>query len=602
MYLKNRDIMESKQIIALSDFEHVLQRSTMYVGSIEPSDEKLMLIENSKIVTKTKNISIGLYKLFYEILDNAFDEAKRCNGKMKKIIVEVFSKSKRVIIIDTGNGFYKGYEKNEKTKVSNVETAMSSLRAGSNFKNDNTKENLIGTNGVGASIVNMLSDEFEITTCDGKKTMTITWNKFKRIRNLLKDGKTKGTRIDFTPREDMFNDCTWDKDILFSQLVFRNFIKNNDPLINNLEIVFKFDGEILNLNVPFIDDPDVIEIDSKIGKIYIWRAFNNSDRVSFVNGTQCTGIHQRIIQEWLNDFLKYDKGHEFYETFIFLNLEPNLVLFDSQNKTNFKTSRLKINPILDKAFKAKLKKEFINSELYNKIKIDIDLKINGNSKKEIAKISKQKKIQISEKYYPAAKRKDMIFLTEGLSASGSLLQRRDSETMGVYALKGKIKNTKNIKDLTTNSEIAEIVQIIGLDFDAMRPTKYENIIIATDSDVDGAHISSLILNFLYKWFPHVIKSGKVFKLETPLITAKYGNTLERFYTLNEFNEKSKKRKYNNIRYLKGLGSLSIEDWDYTFKNLRLVRFTIDNSAKKNFEMAFDENSEKRKIWLTGEVL
>jgi len=593
--------MESKEIIALSDFEHVLERSTMYVGSIEPSEEKLMLIENSKIVTKPKSISMGLYKLFYEILDNAFDEAKRCNGKMKNLTIEVFSKSKRVIVTDTGNGFYKGYVKNAKTKLTNVETAMSSLRAGSNFKNKDTKENLIGTNGVGASIVNMLSDEFEITTCDGTKKMTISWRKFIREKNLLTNSRIKGTRIDFTPRSDLFNDCVWDMDILYSQLVFRNFVKNNDPLINNLEIVFKFDGVELDLNVPFIDDTDVIEVDSKIGKIYIWRAFNNSDRVSFVNGTQCTGIHQRIIQEWLNDFLKHDKGHDFYETFIFLNLEPNLVIFDSQNKSNFKTSRPKINPVIEKAFKAKLKKQFINSELFNKIKIDIDLKIRGASTKEISKISKQKKIQISEKYYPAAKRKDMIFLTEGLSASGSLLQRRDSATMGVYALKGKIKNTKSIKDLTSNIEISELIQIIGLDFDQSKPMKYDNIIISTDSDVDGAHISSLILNFLYKWFPHVIKAGKVFKLETPIVTAKYGNVLERFYSLNDFNQKNEKKKYTNVRYLKGLGSLSLDDWEYTFKNLRLTRFVIDDKSKKSFEMAFDEDSEKRKLWLTGVI-
>ena len=112
--------------------------------------------------------------------------------------------------------------------------------------------------------------------------------------------------LDFTPRRDIFVNCQWDKDILFSQLVFRNFVKNQDPLINNLKITFKFDGELLNLDVPFISDPDMIEVDSKIGKIYVWRAFNNSNKVSFVNGTQCTGIHQKIIQEWLNEFLKHE--------------------------------------------------------------------------------------------------------------------------------------------------------------------------------------------------------------------------------------------------------------------------------------------------------
>lgn len=593
--------MESKKIIALSDFEHILKKPTMYIGSVEPSDEKLILIRDSKIVSEHKTISVGFYKLFYEILDNAFDEAKRCNGKMKKITVEVFSKTNRVIITDTGNGFYEGYKKNKKTKLTNVETAMSSLRAGSNFENENTKESLIGTNGVGASIVNMLSDEFEITTGDGKKRMTIAWKKFKRKKNLLKASRTKGTRIDFIPREDIFKNCSWDKDILWAQLIFRNFVKNLDPIIKDLKIEFKFNGEKLNLDIPFIDDPNVIEIESKLGKIYVWNSFNGSERISFINGTQCAGIHQKIVQDWLNEYLKYDKGHNFYETFIALNLEPNLVVFDSQNKTRFVTSRKKISPIISKQFKRKLKKEFTGSPLFDQIKEEIALKIRGASAKKISKISKKKKIKISEKYYPAAKRKDMIFLTEGLSASGSLLQRRDSATMGVYALKGKIKNTKSIKDLTTNTEISELIQIIGLDFDKNKSTKYNKIIMATDADVDGAHISALILNFIYKWFPHVIEAGQVFKLETPIVTAKRKNKLERFYTLDEFNERNKKYKYTNIRYLKGLGSLSLDDWEYTFNNLRLTRFIIDENAKTNFEMAFDEKSDKRKLWLTGAI-
>ena len=154
----------TKEIIALSDFEHVKIRPQMYVGSTDLSDEKVPIIKEGKLHEEIKSISVGFYKLFNEILDNSIDEAKRMKGKMKSIKISIDSSTNKITIEDSGNGFYNGTAINTKTGINNIETAMTQLRSGSNFYNDDIDETLIGTNGVGAALVNMLSSNFTIET------------------------------------------------------------------------------------------------------------------------------------------------------------------------------------------------------------------------------------------------------------------------------------------------------------------------------------------------------------------------------------------------------------------------------------------------------
>jgi len=176
----------NKEIVALSDFEHVLHRPTMYIGSVEKSEEKLQIVEDGKLVEKSKVISVGFYKMLNEIVDNAFDEAKRMKGAMPKIIVKINSKTNEVTVIDTGGGFVNAEKPNPKTGQSNVETAMSMLRAGSNFYNEGSDDTLIGTNGVGAALVNMLSEKFSIVTVNSDIEYGIEWARFKKTNEYQK--------------------------------------------------------------------------------------------------------------------------------------------------------------------------------------------------------------------------------------------------------------------------------------------------------------------------------------------------------------------------------------------------------------------------------
>jgi len=181
---------------------------------------------------------------------------------------------------------------------------------------------------------------------------------------------------------------------------------------------------------------------------------------------------------------------------------------------------------------------------------------------------------------------------------GSILQKRDPKKDGVYALKGKIKNARSLSDLADNREILELMQILNLDpegQDLICP--FERVVISTDQDPDGAHITSLLINLFYSWFPWMIKQGRVQFLETPLVSS--GDKSKKYYySLDEFKKTAGKSDKSNIRYLKGLGSLSLDDWDHVMKNKRIVTLIEDKKTKYHLNMAFGKSSEERKKWLS----
>lgn len=602
----------SKQIVALDDHEHARLRPTLWIGSIEPSQEAVALIKDNRIVLENKIISVGFYKLMNEIVDNAFDEAKRLKGKMPKITVEFDSFTSRVTVKDTGDGFYKGTEINSKTGITNIETAMSQLKAGSNFFSGDTEENLIGTNGVGASLVNMLSEEFTIETVNETDYFKRTWRDFKpedsQIRK-RKKGEATGTIISYIPLGEaevhdqkikLFNGCVWDKDYIHSQMIFRNYLKNADEIINNIDFEVIFDGEKLDLNINFLPK-DALIVKNKIGVFAIWRRFENATSVSFMNSAQCVGIHQKIFNDWINDqIFEYNYAHHFYETLVILNLPPKVVRFADQNKTKYAGGRWEIEAMIKKAFMPKLQSDLPKSTVYKEVKKAIEERQYNDTMNSIKRQKKQKKEKVSDKYIPPTTRKDTLMIVEGQSAKGGILQRRNSESDGVYTLKGKIKNARVLSDLSKNKEIIDIMSILGIDPKNHDKATYDKIVIATDWDPDGiGHIASLLINMFYKWFPSIIDQGRLFILITPLVATQISGKTSYFYSLKEFAdfEESNKGKCKNTRYLKGLGSLEIEDWEWVMAQRRMFKIYNDRSSKKYIDIAFGASSQKRKNWL-----
>ena len=595
----------NKEIVALSELEHVLLRPGMWVGSVEKSEEKVQIVEPGKLIEKSKIISVGFYKMLNEIVDNAFDEAKRMKGAMPKIIVKINSKTNEVTVIDTGGGFLNAEKPNSKTGASNVETAMSMLRAGSNFYNENSEESLIGTNGVGAALVNMLSEKFSIVTCNNEIEYGIEWERFIKKDEYKKPRNKKlptGTSATYIPRKDIFKGCTWDKEYLHTMFIFREFLKKQDPVISNLIIEFYFDDQLLNLDIPFIPE-DAVVIQTKIGMITLWKGYEGSASASFINGALCTGPHQRIFTEWINELFSYQYAHHFYQSFIILNFPPKLVKFGDQNKTKYAAGRWEIYPILEKEFKKKIDRTIPRTQFFDDVKKIIEERTAQQHLNNIKSKKKAAAKKISDKYFPPSQSKGTLFIVEGSSAMGSILQKRDPRIDAVYSLKGKIKNARNLSDLGSNNEIIDLMNILNLEPRDGSKCSFANIAISTDWDPDGiGHIASLVINLFYKWFPQVIEQGRLHILITPLVSAEVKNKRQYFYSLHEWAEFEKSgTAYKNVRYLKGLGSLSIEDWEKVMGERKMFKIRVDRSAAKYIDIAFGNSADKRKKWLEGRI-
>ena len=589
-----------KEIKVLSEREHILLRPTVYVGSVNLSEEKTPIIKEGKIFIEQRSISVGMYKLFDEVFSNSLDEAKRMKGKMKKITIEVDTKKNMIRITDTGDGFYKGSEINSKSGKSNIETAVSQLRAGSNFENDDVKESLVGTNGMGVSLVNVLSEYFSIKTTNASTTYSQEWYDFKRVEpKVISKRGAKGTTVEFIPLPKIFYNSKWDKEILFSTLVLKQELIKRDEEISKLKLDFLWDGEKIDLNVDFLPK-DSHKIDTPIGQLTIWEKYEGSGSLSFVNSAMCTGIHQKITNDFINDKLDDTLGHHFYDTLLVLNLPPILVKFGDQNKTKYVTTREEIEGTLTSKFGGKIV-GFFKTDLFNRILKKVEERKNEGYVKKLRSEKRKVNLKNSHKYFPAQKRDAQnLFVVEGLSAMGSILQKRDPRNDGVYALKGKIKNCKNIGDLSSNREIVEIMQILGLDPMVKSPdiNGYDRIVIATDPDPDGAHITSLIINLFYKWFPQVIQTGKLSLLRIPLVTTGIGKNRKYYWTMDEFKKASSR---SSVRYLKGLGSLSLEDWEWVMGSKKMIGIKETEESSDYLEMAFGSSPEARRKWLSDSL-
>ena len=282
-----------------------------------------------------------------------------------------------------------------------------------------------------------------------------------------------------------------------------------------------------------------------------------------------------------------------------MDVPSTLMRFADQNKTKYAVEKREIEPTMEENFKFKLLKELKGSDIAKQIDQQIEDRLYSENINKIKTAQRKSKRKISEKYSPASRKKEVIYITEGNSAAGAVKQARDSETEGVYALRGKVKNIKHLGDLTENKEIMEIMSILGITPDSDKSPAYEKIVIATDEDPDGHHISSLIIQLFHRWFPHIINDGRLFKLVSPLVVCDEGKGRQYFQTLGEFENLAKTKKLSNINYLKGLGSLNEVDWEYVMHNKTFFQIVDDRSANKFLEIAFGESALKRKKWLEG---
>lgn len=553
--------------------EHIRLRPGMYIGKLgdgsSPDD--------------------GIYVLVKEVMDNCIDEFTMGYGKTVELSIE----NRQVTVRDYGRGIPLG-------KLVDV---VSKINTGAKYDSKAFQKS-VGLNGVGTKAVNALSSYFKVTAIrEGKEKSA----EFER-GNLIKEHKeTKtteqnGTAVVFMPDETVF------KNFKFHYEFLENLIWNYCFLNAGLKIVFNgktytSKNGLLDLlqRKTNIDEIRYPIVHLKGDDIEVAITHNNDygeDLYSFVNGQHTTqgGTHQQAFREafvkTVREFFKKDYDASDIRTGIVAAISVRVVepVFESQTKTKLGSLNVDVNgPSMRQFVNDFLAKELDNflhknSSIAEALKKRIEQ--SERERKEMAGIKKlanerakkanlhNRKLRDCRYHYndepPARGREEFIakqnettiFITEGDSASGSITKSRNVETQAVFSLRGKPLNSFGLtkKVVYENEEFNLLQHALNIE-EGMEGLRFNNIVIATDADVDGMHIRLLLMTFFLQFFPDLVKHGKVYVLETPLFRVR--NKQETIYCFDETEKQAAMKKLGSrpeVTRFKGLGEISPEEF------------------------------------------
>jgi len=616
------------QIQILEGLEAVRKRPGMYIGSTSAR---------------------GLHHLVYEIVDNAIDEALM--GYCHTIDVSL-NNDGSVTVIDDGRGI--PVEINKKKGISTVEVVFTILHAGGKFGGGGYKVSG-GLHGVGASVVNALSEWLEVTVeRDGKKYQQ-RYEYGKTIYPLKEvgDSDRTGSTITFLPDKSIFEETVFDYNVLKQRLREMAFLTKGIKIIlrdcrEGKEQVkeFHYEGgikeyvEYLNKNQTVLY-PNVIYCEGQKGDVYVEVAMQHNDGYnegcySFVNnittpegGTHYTGFKNALTKTF-NDYARNMK--------MLKDNEENLVGEDIREGMSAIISIKIPEPQFEGQTKQKLGNSEARSAVDNVVSEQLTYFLEQNP--TVAKTIIEKALLAQRARDAARKARDLtrrktalegmslpgkladcsdkdpknceIFIVEGDSAGGSAKSARNRATQAILPLRGKILNVEKsrLDKILANAEIRAMITAFGTgisdDFD-IEKLRYNKIIIMTDADVDGAHISTLMLTFLYRFMPELIKQGHVYLAQPPLYKLERNKQVWYAYSDEELSNIIKevgRDNSNKVQRYKGLGEMDAEQlWDTTMdpskRILRQVVMDEDNPAEVDvtFNTLMGDNVEPRREFI-----
>ena len=602
------------QIQVLEGLEAVRKRPGMYIGSTS---------------------SRGLHHLVYEIVDNAVDEALA--GYCDTIDVQI-NEDNSITVRDDGRGI--PTDINTKTGKPAVEVVFTVLHAGGKFGGGGYKVSG-GLHGVGASVVNALSKWLEVKVCRGGKVHYQKYEYGKVVEPLTVIGDCNpdftGTEVKFLPDDTIFEDTVYDYKTLEIRLRETAFLTKNLKIVlrdvreeKPIEKTFHYEGGIkefvnyLNKGKQELYD-DVIYCEGTVNNVYVEVAMQHNDAytentLSFVNnintpegGTQVEGF-KRAITKTFNNYAKQNK--------ILKENEENLSGDDFREGL---TAIISVK-IEDPQFEGQTKQKLGNSEARAAVEgvMSEQLTYYLEQNPAIAKIICEKAVLAKRARDAARKAREAtrktalsvaalpgkladcsdknpenceIFIVEGDSAGGSAKKARTRATQAILPLRGKILNVEKarIDKIMDNAEIRTMITAFGTgiqeDFDITK-LRYNKIIIMTDSDVDGAHIDTLMLTFFYRFMPELIKDGHVYLAMPPLYQVTRNKKNYYAYSDDELNQiltEIGRDNQNKIQRYKGLGEMDASQlWETTMDpNTRILKqVKIDEDKLSEMDQTF----------------
>ena len=610
--------------------------------SAEYGADQIQILEGLEAVRKRPRTYIGstsirgLHHLVYEIVDNSVDEALAGFCDTIKVTIH---EDNTITVEDNGRGIPVGI--NQKAGLPAVEVVFTVLHAGGKFGGGGYKVSG-GLHGVGASVVNALSEWLEVEICKEGKVHKQRYERGKVMYPLKVvgecDPKKTGTKVTFLPDKEIFEETVFDYNTLkqrFREMAFltkglRIVICDERPE-ENIEKEFYYEGGIkefvqylnksktpLYENIIYCEgekDGVVVEVAMQHNDSY------NDNTYGFVNNitTPEGGMHvvgfRNALTKTFNEYARKNK--------LLKDSEPNLSGEDIREGL---TAIISIK-ISDPQFEGQTKQKLGNSEARGAVDsiVSNQLEIFLEQNPSVGKITIEKSVMAQRAREAARKARDLtrrkgaldgmslpgkladcsdkdpsnceIYIVEGDSAGGSAKTARDRKTQAILPLRGKILNVEKARldKIYANAEIKAMITAFGTgihdDFDISK-LRYHKIIIMTDADVDGAHISTLLLTFLYRFMPELIKQGYVYLAQPPLYKLEKNKKVWYAYSDEELNEiltEVGRDGNNKIRRYKGLGEMDAEQlWETTMdpEHRILLKVTMDEDTSSELDLTF----------------
>ena len=603
--------MRKNDVKVLSEIEHVLHRPGMYVGDTTVGSHLKWVMHDGQIIKKKVKVVPAFLKLFDEIISNCIDEGFRTDFKYANEIKVRVEDNGKITIEDNGRGIPVVETETGKTQA---ELAFTNLRAGANF-DDGVGNVSIGTHGLGSTLVNILSKKFIAHTDDGKKHFRLECkNNMSEIDVDVTSSKgDKGTSVSYYADIERLGLESIDSDHL--SLIEKRV---TDLAVCFDKIKFKFNGRVVKAStfkqyLSQIGD-DFVSIETEQYKLAVL-PWETNEQISFVNGidTFGGGVHVDVVSNSISNALKdaIKKKHRLDVRvpdiknkllFVIVTNEVSDPKFDSQTKERLTNNDRDIKPVFDTVdndnFIARILK---NEEIIQPIIESLLLKKQLAEARALRKAQKNaKKKKIASHISASGKNIEdkILFITEGQSAISNLINVRQTAIHGGFPLRGKPRNVRELKptDIMKNKELSELMSIIGLELgEPADDLNYGKIGILADADFDGFSIAALLVNFFSNW-KDLFDDERILFIKSPIVIAKKKKDVKRFYDLKDFHD-AKLDSDRKIEYNKGLGSLSIQEYDLMINEPVTEIIEYDSGATTSLETAFGKNALPRKAWL-----